>query len=262
MLGSTFILGLQCAAVVAFAPSNMVQRGHHTARFSEPGVVTEFEMPPPPPPTAAEMDEILFALGVNVAGQLADIKQLFDAEEMPKILEGITAVMTSSESSEALRGKLEAVAPQLNDMLQQRMAAKVEKGKQEGLTALDDAAAEEGAERTASGLVIKTLKAGVGPSPTVASTVQVHYHGTLVDGTVFDSSKNRGEPAQFPLNGVIKGWTEGLQKMQEGGSAKFTIPADLAYGDAGQGPIPGGATLTFEVELLKVLSGGVGGLIL
>jgi FKBP-type peptidyl-prolyl cis-trans isomerase FkpA len=82
--------------------------------------------------------------------------------------------------------------------------------------------------------------------------VSVHYHGTLRDGTVFDSSVDRGEPISFSLAGVIPCWTEGVQKMQVGGKAKLVCPSDIAYGDAGQGPIPGGATLVFEVELLGI----------
>jgi FKBP-type peptidyl-prolyl cis-trans isomerase len=97
------------------------------------------------------------------------------------------------------------------------------------------------------------IKEGTGKTPKATDTVEVHYHGTLTDGTVFDSSVQRGKTISFPLNRVIKGWTEGLQLMKEGGKAKFVIPANLAYGEAGAPPkIPGGATLVFEVELFKV----------
>ena len=95
--------------------------------------------------------------------------------------------------------------------------------------------------------------AGTGAQPTATSKVKVHYHGTLVDGKVFDSSVDRGEPISFALNQVIKGWQEGLQMMQVGGKARLVIPSDLAYGDQGRpGTIPGGATLIFEVELLAI----------
>ena len=122
-----------------------------------------------------------------------------------------------------------------------------------GLKALDDAAKEDGATQTASGLVILSLEDGDGASPTAADTVEVHYEGKLVDGTVFDSSYARGETISFPLSGVIKGWTEGLQLMKTGGKAKLTIPSDIAYGDSGSPPtIPPKSTLIFTVELIAI----------
>jgi FKBP-type peptidyl-prolyl cis-trans isomerase FkpA len=102
-------------------------------------------------------------------------------------------------------------------------------------------------------MVYIPVAAGTGASPKATDTVNVHYHGTLRDGSVFDSSVDRGEPISFPLNGVIPCWTEGLQKMKVGGKAKLVCPSDIAYGDGGRPPqIPGGATLVFEVELLEV----------
>jgi len=118
---------------------------------------------------------------------------------------------------------------------------------------LDKAAAQPGAVRTASGLVYRELRTGLGRSPNASDTVIVNYRGTLVDGTEFDSSYKRNEPAQFPLNQVIPCWTEGVQKMKVGGKAELVCPASIAYGDRGSPPlIPAGATLIFEVELLQV----------
>ena len=119
---------------------------------------------------------------------------------------------------------------------------------------LKSAAAEAGAKVTPSGLVIRTLKAGTGASPTATDTVSVHYRGTLPDGKEFDSSHKRGQPASFPLNRVIKCWTEGVQLMKVGGSARLTCPAAIAYGERGTpgGPIPPNAVLNFEVELLAI----------
>ena len=117
---------------------------------------------------------------------------------------------------------------------------------------LETAAAEEGAQLSESGLVYRTLKPGDGPSPSATDTVNVHYHGTFPDGKVFDSSRDRGEPIEFPLKGVIPCWTEGVQKMKVGETARLVCPSDIAYGDAGRPGIPGGSTLVFEVELLGI----------
>jgi FKBP-type peptidyl-prolyl cis-trans isomerase FkpA len=125
---------------------------------------------------------------------------------------------------------------------------------QKGEDFLKENAKKEGVKTTASGLQYKVLKEGEGKSPTATDTVTVHYRGTLLDGTEFDSSYKRGEPAEFPLNRVIKGWTEGVQLMKEGSKFQFFIPSGLAYGERGTpgGPIGPNETLVFEIELLKV----------
>jgi len=108
-------------------------------------------------------------------------------------------------------------------------------------------------ETTPSGLVYRSLKEGTGPSPAASDTVKVHYRGTLTDGKEFDSSYGRGQPAEFPLNGVIRCWTEGVQKMKVGGKARLTCPPGIAYGNrAVGGVIPANSTLVFEIELLDV----------
>ena len=124
-----------------------------------------------------------------------------------------------------------------------------------GLMALAATAAQAAtAEKTASGLIYESLKDGTGTQATPAATVQVHYRGTLADGTEFDSSHKRGQPATFPLSRVIPCWTEGVSKMKEGGKAKLICPPNIAYGAQGAGAaVPPNATLTFEVELIKVM---------
>ncbi|MGH7341114.1 MAG: FKBP-type peptidyl-prolyl cis-trans isomerase, partial [Candidatus Rokuibacteriota bacterium] len=119
---------------------------------------------------------------------------------------------------------------------------------------LEKAATEKGATKTASGLVVSTIKPGTGASPKATDKVKVHYQGTLTDGTVFDSSIQRNQPATFPLNGVIKCWTEGVQLMKVGGKSKLVCPSSIAYGDRGSPPnIRPGAPLVFEVELLEIV---------
>ncbi len=124
-----------------------------------------------------------------------------------------------------------------------------------GLAFLEKNAEEEGVQTTASGLQYKVLTEGTGTdNPSATDQVKVHYHGTLIDGTVFDSSVERGEPITFGLNQVIPGWTEGVQLMVEGEKTRFFIPSDLAYGNRGAGKIKPGSTLIFDVELLGINS--------
>ena len=125
---------------------------------------------------------------------------------------------------------------------------------EKGEAFLKENAKKEGVKTTASGLQYKVLKEGTGKSPKKSDTVEVHYKGTLLDGTEFDSSYKRGKTIEFPLSGVIAGWTEGVQLMKEGAKYQFTIPSALAYGERGTpgGPIPANATLIFEVELIAV----------
>jgi FKBP-type peptidyl-prolyl cis-trans isomerase FkpA len=125
--------------------------------------------------------------------------------------------------------------------------------KPESSAFLEKAAAEPGAIKTPSGLVYREITPGSGPSPSASDIVTVHYRGTLIDGTEFDSSYKRNQPAQFPLNQVIPCWTEGVQRMKVGGKSQLVCPSDIAYGDQGRPPtIPGGATLIFEIELLGI----------
>ncbi|MEE2947303.1 MAG: peptidylprolyl isomerase [Verrucomicrobiota bacterium] len=127
-----------------------------------------------------------------------------------------------------------------------------EKNKVEGAAFLANVKKEEGVKTTASGLSYKVLSAGTGASPKATNQVTVHYTGKFISGKVFDSSVERGQPATFPLNRVIPGWTEGLQLMKKGGKSMLYIPSDLAYGPQGRGPIPPNTTLIFEVELLEI----------
>jgi FKBP-type peptidyl-prolyl cis-trans isomerase FkpA len=144
--------------------------------------------------------------------------------------------------------------PRIESFRKERFEAAVAKEKEASSAYLEKMAAEPGFEKTDSGLLIKQVEEGDGIMPDVTDIVKVHYEGKLRDGTVFDSSKQRGEPATFPLNRVIPCWTEALQHMKQGGKSEVVCPAEIAYGDRGAPPaIPGGAALTFDVELLEVI---------
>ena len=141
----------------------------------------------------------------------------------------------------------------VQSLTESRMTMLMDKEKSEGIKYADTMGKKEGAEKTPSGLILISEEEGSGVSPSSTDTVKVHYHGTLRDGTVFDSSLERGEPVEFALNRVIPCWTEGVAKMKAGGKATLVCPPEIAYGDRGAPPmIPGGATLTFVVDLIEV----------
>jgi len=198
-----------------------------------------------------DQQKTLYAFGYMIAKEWRTFG--FSEEEIK--------VITEAMSVSALRGKpqikVEEWAPKIRPLLIERQkianAAIIKKQKASSAELLAKEAKALGATVTKSGIIVKVLKPGTGKTPTASSKVTVHYEGTLGDGTVFDSSIKRGEPATFPLNGVIKCWTEGVQLMKVGGKNRFVCPAELAYGNAGAGSdIPPGAALIFEVELLKV----------
>jgi FKBP-type peptidyl-prolyl cis-trans isomerase FkpA len=144
--------------------------------------------------------------------------------------------------------------PKIQALVTERGARIVAREKETSAAYLAKAATAAGAFRTESGIVYTETAAGAGVSPTAADRVRVHYRGTLIDGTEFDSSYARNEPAVFPLGGVIRCWTEGVQRMKVGGKARLVCPSDVAYGDRGNEAIPGGAALVFEIELLEIVS--------
>jgi len=198
-----------------------------------------------------EEDKTLYALGSALGRNIASF-DLSDAE-LEKVKVGL------SDSALHKEPKLDASTyfPKIQELQNTRIAAASEKEKKAGEEFLNKAATEPGAQKTASGLVYSVVKEGTGPSPQATDTVKVHYHGTLTNGKVFDSSVERKEPATFPLNGVIPCWTEGVQLMKVGGKSRLVCPSAIAYGDRGAPPdIKPGSTLVFEVELLGIEKAG------
>jgi FKBP-type peptidyl-prolyl cis-trans isomerase FkpA len=197
---------------------------------------------------ATDEQKTLYALGVAISQSLGDF-QLTEAE-----LEMVKAGMTDATLKRPVKVDMQTYGPKLQQLAQARAASVAEQEKKAGAAYVAKAAAAPGAIKTESGAVVQPIKEGKGPMPTASDKVKVHYHGTLVDGTVFDSSVQRNEPAVFPLGNVIKCWTEGVQKIKVGGKARLVCPANLAYGERGSPPvIKPGATLVFEVELLEIV---------
>jgi len=201
-----------------------------------------------PKAAMSEDEKTIYALGAMIGQRFALPMHLSDAE-LEILKKGISDTGKGGQAEfpvEAYTSKFEALA-------RSRAALGAADQKQKAASFRETMEKEEGAVKTASGLVYRTLKPGNGPSPKATDVVKVHYHGTLPDGKVFDSSVQRGQPAEFPLNQVIPCWTEGVQRMKVGEKAKLVCPSEIAYGDRGAGPdIPPGATLVFEVELLEI----------
>jgi FKBP-type peptidyl-prolyl cis-trans isomerase FkpA len=199
-----------------------------------------------PEPTT-EDQKAFYALGVAVSQSLSAFN-LSDSE-----LEMVKAGITDGVLKRPRKVDVQAYMPKIQELQQSRAAAVAEIEKKAAAGFLAKAAGEPNTKKTDSGILITTIKPGKGASPKPTDTVKVHYQGTLIDGTVFDSSIQRGEPVSFPLGNVIKCWTEGLQQMKVGGKSRLVCPPNLAYGDRGSPPaIKPGATLVFEVELLDI----------
>jgi len=197
---------------------------------------------------ATDEDKAIYALGHNLASQIPQLKGL-TASEVDTLVRGFRANL----GGEAAAVDLAKYVPMASVVLQGREKDAAKRAEAEGARALAAAADQTGAVKTPGGAVLVTERAGDGRKPCDSDTVEVHYEGRLLDGTVFDSSYKRGEPLKFALDGVIHGWSEGLQLMAPGSKARLTIPPRLGYGAMGAPPrIPGQATLIFDIELLSV----------
>ena len=193
------------------------------------------------------MDKLSYAWGLAMGSQLKamgvkEINSESFKDGVKVAFDGGTPEISTEEAQKLI-----------NDYLQELEAKATAAAKEAGNKFLEENAKKEDVKVTASGLQYRVIKEGTGAQPTATDEVTVHYTGKLLDGTVFDSSVNRGEPATFPLNRVIPGWTEGVQLMKEGAKYEFYIPSDLAYGPNGvPNAIPPHATLIFEVELINI----------
>jgi FKBP-type peptidyl-prolyl cis-trans isomerase len=194
----------------------------------------------------SEEEKTVYALGLVISRNLGTFA--LSDHELELVKQGIADGVHQTP-----KVQLEVYGPKVNELARQRQTVAAGAEAKRGEAFLAKAAAEKGAVKKPSGLVFIEQKAGSGASPKATDTVKVNYRGTTIDGTEFDSSYKRNEPATFRLDQVIKCWTEGVQMMKPGGKARLVCPAPIAYGDNGQGPlIKGGATLNFEVELLSV----------
>lgn len=207
-----------------------------------------------------EDDKAAYAIGVSFANYLNTSldkpNEIGITLNKDLVLKGIEHVFAGNPelNEEETRAALEALDKRVAETMQKQAAEKAEAAKKAGDEFRAEFEKQEGVKKTESGLLYQVMTSTEGELPKDTDTVQVHYKGTLTDGTQFDSSYDRGEPATFPLNRVIPGWTEGVQLMPVGSKFKFVIPPELAYGEQDTPTIPANSTLVFEVELLKIES--------
>ena len=211
--------------------------------------------PAAPAPAAAPEyteDQLIEEFGWFMAKRVGLAELDFSQTQIDSLIKGLAAAAAGKDSPY----ELEKIGPAMDQFMQRKQAAYMaklkEKGAAESSTFMAEVQKKAGVVVLPSGLVYEIQSPGTGPAPKPEETVKVHYTGTLVNGTVFDSSVERGEPVEFKLDEVIPGWTEGLQKISKGGKIKLYIPPQLAYGDEGRPGIPPASTLVFDVELLEI----------
>jgi FKBP-type peptidyl-prolyl cis-trans isomerase FkpA len=229
-----------------------VAAGGCQKKDAAPGAATASASPSAAPgATISEDEKAILAFGGAVGQQLA--QQIKPLNLKPAEMETLKKALFASLSGEKPQYDIQQYGGLLSARAQKESAAVAAGEKEKSAGFRDTAAAVPGAVKTASGLIYRTITPGTGASPKASDTVSVHYHGTLPDGKVFDSSVQRGQPVEFKLNEVIPCWTEGVQRMKVGEKARLVCPSEIAYGDGGRGPDIGpGATLVFDVELLGI----------
>src|SRR5215469_8035176 len=210
-----------------------------------PAILAAQATQPPASPSMTDEQKTIYSLGLSVYRSLGQ----FDLS--PAEIEIVKRAISDAAANKPAVD-LNTYGPKLQALASGRQAKVAEREKASSKAYLDKAAVEPGAVKSDSGMIYRELTPGTGESPKATDKVKVNYRGTFINGTEFDSSYSRNQPAEFPLNGVIKCWTEGVQKMKVGGKARLVCPSDIAYGDGGRPGIPGGATLVFEIELLSI----------
>ncbi|MBN4078591.1 FKBP-type peptidyl-prolyl cis-trans isomerase [Gammaproteobacteria bacterium AH-315-C21] len=196
-----------------------------------------------------EKDKLSYAIGLITAQQWKQQNIAVNPDVVAAVIDQIQSGKDPQLSEEEVRTALD----HFQNQQQEKAKLASDDNKAEGIAFLANNKDNDGITETESGLQYQIIEPGEGANPSATDSVTVHYKGTLLDGTEFDSSHKRGQPATFPLNGVIAGWTEGVQLVKPGGTIKLFIPSDLAYGDRGSPPTIGpGATLIFDVELISI----------
>lgn len=204
-----------------------------------------------------KLDSMAYAIGMQWGMNFKQDSLMFDADVVKAGIYDALYADTTILDREQMQKAIVALQDDLRKKQEEKRAGMAQNNKREGEIFLEKNKEAEGVKTTPSGLQYKVLKEGTGKTPNATSKVKVHYTGKLIDGTVFDSSVERGEPATFGVNQVIKGWTEGLQLMKEGAKYMLYIPSELAYGERGAGQRIGpNSTLVFEVELIEVMEEG------
>jgi FKBP-type peptidyl-prolyl cis-trans isomerase FkpA len=248
LLSSTAAVALLCAgAALAAEP----KKPANPAKPAAPATTSTAAAPAAPASGAAsnmtDDQKAIYALGFALWRNLQSFELTADEVDL------VTRGMNDAAHGAPAVITLDEARPMIDALRKGRMETKLAAEKEAGAAYLAKAAAEPGAVKSESGMIYRETAAGTGASPAPTDTVKVNYRGTLTDGTEFDSSSKRGQPAEFALNRVVKCWTEGIGKMKVGGKATFVCPSDLAYGDRGRPSIPPGAVLLFEVELLEIV---------
>jgi FKBP-type peptidyl-prolyl cis-trans isomerase len=211
------------------------------------------------PALGTDKQKASYGIGMRIGNEMRSGQLSADDIDMAAFVQGISDAVAKKKqavSDEDLQKAMTSFHTELTARMQERAKSQGDKNKKEGEAFLAANKSKEGVKTLPSGLQYKVIKAGTGATPAATDTVKVHYKGTLLDGTVFDSSYDRNEPVTFPVNGVIKGWTEAMQLMKVGDKWQLFLPADLAYGEHGAGSDIGpNAVLVFDVELLDVSKG-------